>query len=274
MAEQNAASAFVERKVDADGFTIRYLEAKPQSGQQSGGTDPVICIHGAGGLRLSPMHETLARTYRVIAFETPGFGTSPANERSRDMADLARSLSAAVAVLGITSYNLMGTSFGGKLATHMALQEGEKLQSLVLLSPAVFRPAERPPMATPEERRKVMHAHPERFPLPPSNPEVELKQETLVRRLIGPPRDPALEEKLSGLSVPTLVVFGTDDRLTPPEMARFYRRHYGNAHLMLIYDAAHLVDLDRPEAVAEVVGDFLARKERFLVSEQSGVMHP
>jgi pimeloyl-ACP methyl ester carboxylesterase len=94
-----------------------------------------------------------------------------------------------------------------------------------------------------------------------------------VRRLIGPPRDAALEGKLPGLSVPTLVVFGTEDRLTPPEMARFYRQHYGNAHLMLIYDAAHLVDLDRPEAVAEVVGDFLARKERFLVSEQSGVIH-
>jgi hypothetical protein len=44
MAEQNAASAFVERKVEADGFTIRYLEGGPQSG----GADPVVCIHGAG----------------------------------------------------------------------------------------------------------------------------------------------------------------------------------------------------------------------------------
>lgn len=269
MAEQSTTS-FAERKVEADGFTIRYLEA----GAPLGAANPVICIHGAGGLRLSPMHEILAQTHRIVAFETPGFGTSPSNERSGDMAELADSLCAAVAALGITSYNLIGTSFGGKLATHMALREGDKLQSLVLLSPAVFRPAERPPMATPEERQKVMHAHPERFPLAPRKPEVEARQEALVRRLIGPPRDATLEEKLSGLSVPTLVVFGTEDRLTPPEMARFYRQHYGNAHIMLIYDAAHLVDLDRPEAVAEVVGDFLARKERFLVSEQSGVIHP
>jgi pimeloyl-ACP methyl ester carboxylesterase len=270
MAEQCTVSAFVERKVDADSFTIRYLAASPQSN----GTDPLICIHGAGGLRLSPMHEMLARTHRLVAFETPGFGSSPANERSRDMAELAATLCAAVGALGIRSYNLMGTSFGGNLATHMALQEAEKVQSLILLSPAVFRPAERPAMGTPEQRREVMHAHPERFPLAPSNPEVDSKQETLVRRLIGPPRDQTLEGKLSSLSVPTLVVFGTEDRLTPPEMARFYRQHYGNAHLMLIYDAAHLVDLDRPEAVTEVVGDFLARKERFLVSERSGVIHP
>jgi len=270
MAEQKSISAFAERKVGADGFTIRYLE----SGPRSDGTEPLVCLHGAGGLRLSPMHEMLAKTHRVIAFETPGFGLSPANERSRDMAELAATLCAAVAALGIKSYNLMGTSFGGKLATHVALQEGEKLQSLTLLSPAVFRPAERPPMGNAEERRRVMHAHPERFPLAPANPDIDSKQETLVRRLIGPPRDAALEEKLSGLTVPTLVVFGTEDRLTPPDMAPFYRQHYGNAHLMLIYDAAHLVDLDRPEAVTEVVSDFLARKERFLVSEQSGVIHP
>ena len=84
MVEQNEASAFVERKVEADGFTIRYLEAGPRAG----GAEPVICLHGAGGLRVSPMRELLARTWRVIAFETPGFGTSPANERSRDMAEL------------------------------------------------------------------------------------------------------------------------------------------------------------------------------------------
>jgi pimeloyl-ACP methyl ester carboxylesterase len=270
MNEQSKVSAFIERKVDADGFTIRYLEALPQLDN----AEPAVCIHGAGGLRLSPMHEMLASTHRVIAFETPGFGASPANERSRGMTELAATLCAAVAVLGITSYNLMGTSFGGKLATHVALQEGAKLQSLILLSPAVFRPAERPAMGSAEERRAVMHAHPERFPLAPGNPEIDAKHEALVRRLIGPPRDAAFEEKLSTLSVPTLVIFGTEDRLTPPEMARFYRQHYGNAHLMLIYDAAHLVELDRPEAVTEVIGDFLARKERFLVSEQSGVIHP
>jgi pimeloyl-ACP methyl ester carboxylesterase len=268
MTMQTTSSGFAERKVDADGFTIRYLEANASS------ADPLICLHGAGGLRLSPMHEMLAKTHRVIAFEAPGFGASPANERSRDMAALAATLRAAITALSIDSYNLMGTSFGGKLATHVALQAGEAVQSLILLSPAVFRPNERPSMATPEERQRVMHAHPERFPLIPVNPEIGAKQEALVRRLIGPPRDAALEEKLPSLAVPTLVVFGTEDRLTPPDMARFYRQHYGNAHLMLVYDAAHQVDQDRPEAVAEVVGDFLARKERFLVSEKSGVIHP
>src|ERR1700742_540004 len=116
MDEKTTIAAFGEREVDADGFAIRYLEG----GLPAGSAAPLICIHGAGGLRLSPMHELLARTHRVIAFEMPGFGSSPANEGSRDMAELAGSLCKALAALGVTSYNLMGTSFGGKVATHMA----------------------------------------------------------------------------------------------------------------------------------------------------------
>jgi pimeloyl-ACP methyl ester carboxylesterase len=64
---------FVERAVEADGFTIRYLEA--------GEGPPLVCFHGGGGLRMSRAHELLAATHRVIAFEAPGFGSSPANER-------------------------------------------------------------------------------------------------------------------------------------------------------------------------------------------------
>ena len=46
----------------------------------------LVSIHGAGGMRISPAHELLAKTYRVVVFEVPGFGTSPANERSAAVA--------------------------------------------------------------------------------------------------------------------------------------------------------------------------------------------
>ena len=75
-------AGFVERFVDADGFRIRYLEA---------GSGPVlVCLHGAGGLRLSRGHDLLAEQYRVILFEVPGFGQSTANTRSESSAELAR----------------------------------------------------------------------------------------------------------------------------------------------------------------------------------------
>jgi len=70
-----AGQDFQERYVDADGFRIRYLEA--------GYGDALVCIHGAGGLRLSRAHDLLSNEFRVIVFEVPGFGESPVPRRRR-----------------------------------------------------------------------------------------------------------------------------------------------------------------------------------------------
>ena len=100
------------------------------------------------------------------------------------------------------------------------------------------------------------------------------KQQALVARLFGPPRDPALEAQMARLEVPTLVLFGTEDRLTPPELGRHYRAILPNCHLVLVYDAAHALDADRPEAFAALVTDFVARREQFVVREESGLRYP
>ena len=178
--------------MEADGFRIRYLEA--------GQGPALVCLHGAGGPRLSAAHDLLAECYRVIVFEVPGFGQSPVNERSGSMRELAGTMAEAVGSLGIERYSLMGTSFGGKLALWMAVQLPERLE--------------------------------------------------------------------------TLVLFGTEDRMIPPAMGRIYRESLPSCHFVLVYDAGHAIDADRPEAFASVVGDFLARRESFVVTKTSGLIHP
>ena len=74
--------------------------------------------------------------------------------------------------------------------------------------------------------------------------------------------------------LPVLAMFGTLDQVTPTEGARLYREILPNCHLMMVYDAAHAIDADRPEAVTAVVVDFLARHESFLVNKESGIIHP
>ena len=66
---------FSEGHIEADGFRIRYMEA--------GHGAPLVHLHGAGGPRLTPGHDLLAKQFRVIAFEMPGFGGSPENTRTR-----------------------------------------------------------------------------------------------------------------------------------------------------------------------------------------------
>ena len=57
-------------------------------------------------------------------------------------------------------------------------------------------------------------------------------------------------------------------------MGRRYKELLPNSHLVLVYDAAHAIAADRPEAFAEVVEDFLERHEAFVISRADTVIYP
>ena len=262
------AKEFREHHVDADGFRIRYMEA--------GDGPPLVHLHGAGGQRMNPAHDLLARKFRVIAFEMPGFGASPENTRTKDQAELARAMAAAARKIGLDRFNLWGTSFGGRTALYLAAQAPEMVTALVLESPAAIRlPGMRPPSGTPEEVTRLLFAHPERVPsLPPLDPAAVAQTERLVSRLRGPERDADLEAMMRDLTMPALVLFGTLDRVTPSSLGRQYKSLMPNCNLVLVYDAAHAIATDRPEAFGEVVGDFLERHEAFIISQNETLINP
>lgn len=268
-------AAFVEGYVEADGFRVRYLESGP-TGAEAGADGPLVCFHGAGGLRLSRSHDIFAERHRVIVLETPGFGDSAPNERSQSSAELARTLAQAVAALGVERYHLWGHSFGGRLACWLAVQYPDRLDALVLSAPAAILPATfARPSAPTEQRASLRYAHPERQPPEPAvDPAILAKQGALVERVRGPLRDPDLEARLGQLRVPALVLFGTEDRIIPPEMGRLYREIMPNCHYILVYDAGHAIDVERPEAFTSVVGDFLERREQFVVTRTSSLIAP
>jgi pimeloyl-ACP methyl ester carboxylesterase len=260
--------AFKEGYVEADGFRIRYME--------DGHGPPVIHLHGAGGLRLTPAHDLLSRRFRVVAFEMPGFGESPENTRTESMPELASTMTQAVTKLGIDTFNLMGTSFGGTTALWLALQAQGRVLALVLEAPAAIRPeGSAPPSGTPEEIARRLYAHPERLPvIPVLDPALRAKAQRLVQRLRGPDRDADLEGRLQELTTPTLVLFGTLDQVIAPAMGRLYKELIPNGHLVFVYDAGHAVATDRPEAFTEVVVDFLERHEAFVISRTETLIHP
>ena len=237
---------------------------------------PLVHFHGAGGLRLTPAHELLSSRFRVVAFEMPGFGDSPENKRTQTMPELASTMGWAISKLGIDTFNLMGTSFGGKTALWLALQSPQNVHALVLEAPAAIRqPGAASPAGTPEEIARLLYAHPERLgSIPPPDPAVRAKTQPLVQRLRGPDRDADLEARLQELPTPTLVLFGTLDRVIAPAMGRVYKDLLPSCHLVFVYDAGHAIGTDRPEAFAEVVADFLERREAFVISRTETVIHP
>jgi pimeloyl-ACP methyl ester carboxylesterase len=254
-------TSFRENFVEADGFRIRYWEA--------GAGPALVHLHGAGGPRLQRSHQLLAEKHRVVVFEMPGFGASAENTRSAAMQDLATTMSRAIGALEVNRCTLLGTSFGGKVSLWLAALFPQRLDALILEGPAAIRPeGHQPPSGTPEEISQRLYAHPDRVPpMQPLDQAIAAKQRALTSRLRGPDRDAALEAKLPAMTVPTLVLFGTMDRVMPPEMGREYRRLLPDCHLLFVYDAGHEIGAERPEAFVEAVSDFAARRAAFVINQ-------
>jgi pimeloyl-ACP methyl ester carboxylesterase len=266
VAEQG--ESFREGWVEADGFRIRFMQA--------GDGPPLVHLHGAGGLRLTPAHDLLRRSFRVVVFEMPGFGGSAENVRTQTMPEMAATMAKASGALGLDRFNLLGTSFGGKVALWLAAQQPGLVSALVLEAPAaILQEGTEPVSGSPEENARRLYAHPERMPPSPAVDPVRAAQAlALVRRLRGPARDAALEDRLRDIATPTLVVFGTLDSVIPPSMGRIYKELMPNSHLVFVYDAGHAIAAERPEAFAEVVIDFLERSDAFLISRAKTVIFP
>lgn len=75
------------------------------------------------------------------------------------------------------------------------------------------------------------------------------------------------------LNVPVLTIFGTLDEFLPSHLARHYRELLPNCHTVFVYDAAHEVDADRPEAFVALVNDFYDRHEAFIVNTKSSALY-
>jgi len=221
------AAAFTEHFVQADGLRIRYLEA--------GQGNPVVVLHGSGGLTPSPLDNLLARQFRVIACEIPDLSQPAVNERSQR--DLARTLAKSVTAIGLERYGLVSTSAGTPLALWQAIEAQERIEALVLISPVALLPAG----STAAGGRK---------------------------------RDPELERGLGDMKTTTLVLIGTRDETLPPETGRLYVERIPNCYYVLVYDAGQVIEAERPEALFAAVRDFLERRETFVVSRGSTVINP
>ncbi len=129
--QAEAARPHVGQEVNIDGVPVHYVEM--------GEGDAVVFIHGAGSslndFALAGLLKEAARRYRVIAFDRPGYGTTP---RPRDIAwtpqRQAELLRGALARLGVSHAILVGHSFGAQVAVNMALQDPSLAGGLVLIS--------------------------------------------------------------------------------------------------------------------------------------------
>ena len=83
-----------------------------------------------------------------------------------------------------------------------------------------------------------------------------------------------LEARLSDVQCPTLVVFGQEDHSVQPQAAGIYRARIPNCNIAFVYAAGHDIAADRPQALVNLVSDYLERRETFIVQNRTSVISP
>ena len=232
---------------------------------------PLLCLHSAGGVRISPAMTRLAETRRLYAPVFPGFdGTAlrPDVRTMEDLADLAAQM--IDRVIG-RPCDVLGSSFGGWVAAWLAVRHPDKVEQLVLEAAAGFRPQGVGGLvADPALLRRLMFAHPENLPANEKSAEIQAQNRAATHHYHGDTAtDRDLLARLGDIKALTLILHGTRDGIIPTESARLLKERIARAHLVYVYDAAHALEIDQPERVARLVGDFLVRGEAFIVNHAS-----
>lgn len=268
-AGQRLTAAFQENHVEVDGFRIRYWESVPS---RPVGTVVMLESMTWG---LSRLRDALVQQYRVIVLELPGCGASPANTRSQSVQELANTVAQAAAKIVPENYTLIGTSFGANVALWQTLQSPDKVEALVLIAPTAILPAAGPMAVTPQETARRLFAHPEKVQsLASVDPAIVAKEQALVQRLTGGMHDAEVERRLGEIPCATLVLFGSEDKMVGHEAARLYRARIPNSNIAFVYDAGHLIEAERPEALINAVSDYVELRETFIVGRQTGIINP
>ena len=213
---------------------------------EHGSGEPLILLHGNGEDSSYFEHQIafFQDRYRVIAVDTRGHGKSPRGTAPLTLNQFADDLSAFMDELDIASAHILGFSDGANVAILFALAHPTRVKSLILNGGNLF-----PEGLTDQTRREIDEEYEQAVS---ANDENLLE---LLRLMIDEPHiDPA---QLAALSIPTLVVAGTDDMIEEAH-TRLIAESIPNAQLTLI-EGTHFIAFENPDAFNRVVSEFLVK---------------
>jgi pimeloyl-ACP methyl ester carboxylesterase len=245
----------VNRFVDFAATRVRYIEA----GIEREGP-PLLMVHGINGSSdywYPSAIPRLADERHVIAVDLPGNGFSGRlGEYGLDT--WADFLPTFMDALGIERADLLGHSMGGQVSIGAVVRHPERFRKLVLMDssglPELIRPVWLAPikMLTDSSMRQVR--------LYPTFIRVGLRA-----RAAGPSlqmvRSRSIRRELELVTKPTLIIWGSRDRVVPLEHGAFMAKHIPGARLVIIRGAGHMPFYEKPEECCATILGFLRSKE-------------
>jgi pimeloyl-ACP methyl ester carboxylesterase len=231
---------------------------------------PLVLIHGSGGSRLHwPPQVRRLSNYRVFGLDLPGHGDSPGDGETTIHGYVKRVVEW-LDEQRIETAVLAGHSMGGAIAMTTALEEPGRVAGLVLVGTGGrLRVIKEILQASADPNRlketvEVVTAWsfadqtPEKLVALAKMRMMETQSEVIHGDFTACNQFDILD-RLTEIQVPSLILCGEQDRLTPLKYARYLDEHIPESTLVLIEGAGHMVMLERPLEVAEAVKNFLAR---------------
>src|SRR5262249_18953105 len=242
--------------------------------RRGGAGRSLLLLHGASdaGLWL-PAMAGLAARHDVIVPEHPGFGASDTPDWLDTVSDLANFYLDFLKQLDLAEVDLVGCDFGGWIAAELAVRDTRRVASLTLVGAAGIHLAGLdgidPFLLTDEQRiRAFFHdaAHADAMLARLKQPELEditLKNQTATARLTWQPRgyDPHLAKWLHRIDVPTLLIWGEEDRIYPRDYATAYQQLIPGSQVVIIPQCGHLPHIERPQAFVAALEGFTGKRK-------------
>jgi len=223
-----------------------------------------LLLHGgAGPLSVAGFAALLAESApaaRVLAPTHPGFDGTPRPPELTTVRQLAAYYAARLDELGLDDVCVIGNSIGGWIAAELGLLHSPRVGKLVIVN-AVGIEVPGHPVAdffalTFEQVVQLSFADPARFAITPPPSAAENRKTLQV--YASAMEDPTLRGRLTGIEVPTLVVWGEADRLADPSYGRAFAEAIPGARFVELAGAGHLPQIEAPDRLLKVVSEFAA----------------
>jgi pimeloyl-ACP methyl ester carboxylesterase/putative sterol carrier protein len=255
--------------------------------------EPLVMLHGLGGTKSSflPIVPSLARRYRVIALDLPGFGSSAKPRGRYDAAWFSQRVFSFMDQLDIDSAFLAGNSMGGRIAMEMALTNPNRIRGIACLCPAtaftkrpglwlvkLLRPelafaASRLPRSKVLDGLKQLFSDPDR--IEPEwfeaavddfleiwkSPRARMAFSAAARHIYleEPMGEKGFWMRLAALSTPSLFVYGTHDVIITHHGSRRVRKALPNSNVVVWPDSGHVPQIEHPERTIALLEDFFGQ---------------
>lgn len=256
-------------KINANGIDINYTIE---------GEGPWLALSHSLACNLHMWDEEakrLSKRYKVLRYDTRGHGESSAPAGAYTLELLADDLHALLQALGVQSAHFVGLSMGGMIGQTYALKYPGRFNSLALCDTTSRYPAEAAGLWA--ERIKTVEAQGMEPVVAPTlerwftasyrknRPEVVEKVAAMIRSTPVPgfvgcchaiPKI-NLTSRLAQIRCPSVVIVGKDDPGTPVAMAEEIHQALPGSELVVIPAAAHLSNLEQPDAFNQALASFL-----------------